>query len=137
MENYQNSCHKTSKNQQVHKQNTYQRTRRFAEDCRYYLYPAVTCHLCRTRREHVWQQKTGILRRDQLTQKGCDVDRMLGRSWLELLCFYVFFFFHRQKEVRFAQFSFEQPAPVSVMGTENVNEAYVSVECVLNYMLLP
>lgn len=62
---------------------------------------------------------------------------MLRRSWLELLCFLILFLFYRQKEVRFAQFSFEQPAPVSVMGTENVNEAYVSVECVLNYILLP
>lgn len=70
--------------------------------------------------------------------KRCsDVDRMLGRSWLELLCFCYFFFFYRQKEVRFARFSFVQPAPVSVMGTENVNEAYSAVECVLNYMPLP
>lgn len=39
--------------------------------------------------------------------------------------FYVLFL--RQKEVRFARFRFELPMPVSVKGTENVNEAYASI----------
>lgn len=63
--------------------------------------PASYSCLFPLHRQPIWQQETALLSWSIDAKTRSDVDRMLLRSWLELLFFLFLFFFHRQKEGSF------------------------------------